>query len=364
MEVAACASSVSATARTHRVLVVDDNPAIHQDLSKILCAGALDPPALTRLEAELFERAPLPASDCYMLTCAHQGRAAVELVADALRRHERFAMAFVDVRMPPGWDGLETVEQLWRIAPDLQIVLCTAYADYSWSEIDARLGGRGGLFILKKPFDPIEVLQLASSLTRRWAADCDHAELVDLQRVRDEMSTMLVHDLQNPLAALLSSIDFVADVLPVAPPEVLSALDDSRTASRRMRRLLDNLLTIANVEGGRLRLCRAPVSLEGLLSESWRSGARWRAAAASSSGSARSRTPSPRSTRSSSRARWRTSSTTASATPREAVRSSFTSRSATAARASRSATPARPSPPRSARRSSRSSRAAPARRAA
>jgi len=77
-------------------------------------------------------------------------------------------MAFVDIRMPPGLDGVETIERLWQEDPALQIVLCTAYSDYSWAEVLARLDVRDRLLILKKPFDAVEVYQLASTLTMKW----------------------------------------------------------------------------------------------------------------------------------------------------------------------------------------------------
>ncbi|MCG8686026.1 MAG: hypothetical protein MI892_14190, partial [Desulfobacterales bacterium] len=74
-----------------------------------------------------------------------------------------------DMRMPPGWDGLETTERVWDLDPNLQIVICTAYSDYSWNEITTRLQSHGeNLLILKKPFDQAEVAQLALSLTRKW----------------------------------------------------------------------------------------------------------------------------------------------------------------------------------------------------
>ena len=70
--------------------------------------------------------------------------------------------------MPPGWDGIETIRRLWQESPNLQVVLCTAYADYSWQEIHQVLGDTDNLLILKKPFDNVEVLQLTHALTRKW----------------------------------------------------------------------------------------------------------------------------------------------------------------------------------------------------
>ncbi len=72
------------------------------------------------------------------------------------------------MRMPPGWDGLETIERLWAIDADVQVVICSAHSDYDWNDFMGRLGVSDKLLVLKKPFEPIEVLQCASALTRKW----------------------------------------------------------------------------------------------------------------------------------------------------------------------------------------------------
>ena len=72
------------------------------------------------------------------------------------------------MRMPPGWDGLETIEHLWKADPDVQVVVCSAHSDYDWADFLERLGHSDKLLVLKKPFEPIEVLQCASALTRKW----------------------------------------------------------------------------------------------------------------------------------------------------------------------------------------------------
>ena len=69
-------------------------------------------------------------------------------------------MAYVDVRMPNGWDGIETISRIWQEFPELQVVICTAFSDYSWEEIQERLGHSDRFLILKKPFDNLEVRQL------------------------------------------------------------------------------------------------------------------------------------------------------------------------------------------------------------
>ena len=77
------------------------------------------------------------------------------------------ALAFVDMRMPPGWDGLETIRRIWESYPDFKYVV-TAYSDHSWQEIQQTLGHSDRLLILKKPFDKVEVQQLALALTEKW----------------------------------------------------------------------------------------------------------------------------------------------------------------------------------------------------
>ncbi len=153
----------------YRILIIDDNQAIHQDFSKILIKVPRGDTDLDDLEATLFgsER---PKSDLlnFTLDCATQGLEGLAMAEQALAENQPYALAFVDSRMPPGIDGIETIQGLWQRDPELQVVLCTAYTDYSWREIRSILGETDNLLILKKPFDNMEVLQMAHALTRKW----------------------------------------------------------------------------------------------------------------------------------------------------------------------------------------------------
>ena len=154
-----------------RVLVIDDNAAIHDDFRKVLCASP-EEAAETEFraaEAALLGEAALEATrPVFALDSAHQGQEGVERVRQALGEERPYSMAFVDMRMPPGWDGLETIEHLWAVDPHVQIVICSAHADYDWLDVVQRLGHSDRLLVLRKPFEPIEVLQCASALTRKW----------------------------------------------------------------------------------------------------------------------------------------------------------------------------------------------------
>ena len=124
---------------------------------------------MSAAEAALFgEQQPAIARPTFDMDSAMQGRDGVERARVALAEGRPYSVAFVDMRMPPGWDGLETVEHLWKIDPDVQVVICSAYTDYDWLELLARLGHSDKLIVVKKPFEPIEILQCASALSRKW----------------------------------------------------------------------------------------------------------------------------------------------------------------------------------------------------
>ncbi|MEN9576158.1 MAG: hypothetical protein RL514_4013 [Verrucomicrobiota bacterium] len=154
----------------HRLLVIDDNRAIHDDFRKILCpASAAAVADLSAAEAALFgDQLPHATVPEYDMDSAYQGQEALGLVSKSILANRPYSLAFVDVRMPPGWDGIETITRLWQADPNLQCVICTAYSDYSWEEMVSKLGRNDRLLILKKPFDNVEVSQLVVALTEKW----------------------------------------------------------------------------------------------------------------------------------------------------------------------------------------------------
>ncbi len=172
-------------AHSNRILVIDDNAAIHADFRKVLGADGEDTAqaALAVLEADFSgkraasgPRGPSSTSDS-----AYQGQEGVEMARRALAEGRPYAMAFVDMRMPPGWDGLETIEHLWAVDPDVQVVICSAHTDYDWSEVVDRLKHSDKLLVVENPPRPIEVLQCATALTRKWQNE---------RLVRDQMETL------------------------------------------------------------------------------------------------------------------------------------------------------------------------------
>ncbi|WP_419735268.1 ATP-binding protein [Pseudomonas sp. COR18] len=157
------------TQPNRRILLVDDTPSIHDDFRKILMPEQDESPDLDLIEAQLFgHEAKAVGSQPFELDSAYGGQEGLALVERSLAEERPYALAFVDMRMPQGWDGVESIEHLWQADPQLQIVVCTAYTDYSWEDLLNRLHGHDRLLILKKPFDNIEVQQLANTLTNKW----------------------------------------------------------------------------------------------------------------------------------------------------------------------------------------------------
>jgi CheY-like chemotaxis protein len=154
----------------HRILIIDDNRAIHEDFAKILGDSDAGIAHLTALEDALFgETSEAPEMEHFDLCSAYQGRDGFEMVRSAENDGHPFAVAFVDMRMPPGWDGVETITQIRQVSQKVQAVICTAYSDYTWEEITARLGMSDRLTILRKPVDPAEVKRLVCALAEKWS---------------------------------------------------------------------------------------------------------------------------------------------------------------------------------------------------
>ncbi|WP_285427778.1 ATP-binding protein [Pseudomonas sp. lyk4-R2A-8] len=151
-----------------RILLIDDTPSIHDDFRKILMPTVENNQVLDDLESALFGDTSKTEVQAFELHSAYGGEEGLQLLTVAMAEKRPYALAFVDMRMPQGWDGARTIEELWQVDPGLQVVVCTAYSDYSWDDLLYRLKGHDRLLILKKPFDNIEVQQMANTLSSKW----------------------------------------------------------------------------------------------------------------------------------------------------------------------------------------------------
>jgi len=265
-----------------RVILIDDNPTIHDDFRRILAPNH----AGTDLDAEtaaLFGQTPEPAetTEVFELHSAMQGQEALALALAAGAAGRPYALAFVDMRMPPGWNGLTTIRKLWEADPDLQVVICTAYSDRSWDEIRAALPERERWLVLKKPFDKIEALQLANALTEKWnltqIARTQISTLNEMVRERtkallaakdsaiaanqakSEVLATMSHEIRTPMNGVIGMNSLMLDTdLTETQREYAEAI---QTCGYSLLRLLNDILDFSKIEAGALVLEARPFSL-------------------------------------------------------------------------------------------------------
>ncbi|HZQ45566.1 MAG TPA: ATP-binding protein [Verrucomicrobiae bacterium] len=177
----------------YRIIAIDDDPGMHELFCSMLAPACVpgaapggDRPAVAgRFLSE-------PDFPTFEIDSAFQGEDGVAKVRSALAVGRPYTMAFVDMRMPPGIDGVETISRLWKQCFDLQIVICTGHTDLSWPELVRRFGHSDRLLILKKPFDMTEIRQVAYSLAEKWdLAHQAQGHLERLQRLVSERTAKL-----------------------------------------------------------------------------------------------------------------------------------------------------------------------------
>ncbi len=232
-----------------KILIIDDNKDIHADFRKIFSGAGAGTAALNALESDLFGEAaakPVPrnALSGITLDSAYQGEQGVQLVKQAADAGQMYLLAFVDVRMPPGIDGIQTIKKLWQLAPHLPCVICTAFSDYNWEDVSAHLGGSGNLYILKKPFDPIEVLQMAQSIEEKseLATVAFKASLAieeKIEKLQRAETTARLANLQ--LMAAKERLEVQTAELESRTVELESAREAAEAANRAKSRFLANM---------------------------------------------------------------------------------------------------------------------------
>ena len=256
--------------QNRRVLVIDDNQAIHQDFRKILQAKS-ENEGFDQARAALFGDQPLSeALERFDLDCADQGKAALMMVQMARNEGRPYAVAFVDMRMPPGWDGLETIEHLWRVDAELQVVICTAYTDHSWEYIVRRLGHDDRLLILQKPFSSIEVSQVATSLTRKWnlgrqaKKNLEAAEAASL--AKSQFLSNMSREIRTPMNGILGMSELLLQT-PLSDKQRRFAETVHRSGTALLD-ILNDILDYSQIESGTLDFRHTPFDFRQVVEDS------------------------------------------------------------------------------------------------
>ncbi len=196
--------------QTYRILIIDDNPAIHDDIRRVL---QQEESSASELEQDLFgdskEKVDIKGPQLE-IDSVFNGIDGYKKVIEAYEAGNPYALAFVDVRMPPGWDGIKTIKEFWDKDPDIQVVICSAYSDYSWSDIMNVLGLSDRLLILKKPFEYSEVRQLVSTLTHKWLISKTLSKTI---KNLESTVASRTHELQKALSIATATLDSSQDGL-------------------------------------------------------------------------------------------------------------------------------------------------------
>ncbi len=270
----------------HRILIVDDNPSIHQDIRSLL--QFRDCTSLDEYESELFgvTGQGVPAclnADRFEVQSAFQGQQALQMLRDAISEGRPYSMAVVDIRMPPGWDGLETIQYLWAADPDLEVVICTAFSDYSWRHIVSCLGQSDRFLILRKPFESIELRQLVLTLTTKVSMrkrQAEHLQTMErtlaerseardaaekANRVKSEFLANMSHEIRTPLNGVIGMLQLLQETrLNEAQKRYVGV---AASSADYLMSLLNGVLDFSKVEEGQLELEDADFSLTNLLHE-------------------------------------------------------------------------------------------------
>jgi len=165
--------------RNRRILIVDDQQDLREQLAKLLARSGKKSSTQSLVQqmrsrllgADAGAGEDSDTEPSYYVDTAGQGQEGYELVRAAVEQGRPYAVMFLDMRMPPGWDGMETAKRIREVDRNLEIVIMTAYADHDQKEIAETVGVPEKLLYIKKPFQAEEIHQLALSLSAKWTME-------------------------------------------------------------------------------------------------------------------------------------------------------------------------------------------------
>jgi len=170
---------------TNRILVVDDDQMLIDEYVRCLAEDFDEDHAATTfsdLEKVLFgEDTNEQGAARFDVETQNQGEAAVEAVKAAIGRGEPFSIVFIDIRMPPGMDGIAAARQIRELDPNVNIVIVTGSVGLEPENLGSDIPPADKIFFFKKPFHALECRQLAAALCGKWHAD------MALRRANEEL---------------------------------------------------------------------------------------------------------------------------------------------------------------------------------
>lgn len=251
-----------------RILLVDDEPRIIEELEKVLSPSEQGSSELSELQTRLFGDPgnTKKVVTVYDVSCCNQGDEAIEQVRLALEHQQPFAVAFIDIRMPPGPDGVTTAEEIRKLDPNIQIVMMTGFSDFDISEIAHRIPPEDKLLYLQKPVHSQEIRQFALALTAKWQSDYllhlqnqklseSNEYLKEHDRLKSEFVMTVSHELRTPLAIFKNILsNAMAGVMGKLPSKLRQNLEMADEAINRLSSIINDFLDISKLEVGKMKL--------------------------------------------------------------------------------------------------------------
>lgn len=241
-----------------RILVVDDEENIHLAIRQVLAPeggrrSVRD--GLRSLAATLFSTSDSVGDDAlYELTSCRQGEEAVAAVAASIENDAPFAMVFLDMRMPPGRDGLWTARSIRELDDMVNILIMTAFSDVDPAQIGAEVRPADKLLYLQKPLRPPEIRQFAAALACKWRTETElrtanlqlAAARNRLQQLLDERTAALdsAHSDLREKGEMLDRQSAELAESGIAMRVLLKNLAGGTAATREERRELDEMLVM------------------------------------------------------------------------------------------------------------------------